>query len=359
MYENSTPNRVLQKGVIEMKAVTHRWRQWLSIGVLSAVLGACGKDVFVPLRFKTEEFKQNAAAKIDVLWVVDNSSSMAEEQASLGRSFQIFIDNLINSGVDYHIAVTSTDASDQGKLHKGGTNPAVIDPQISNPQATFLQNVTVGISGAREEKAFEAAAAALGKGMNWRPGEVAEFPPENSDFVRDDAALFIIMVSDEDDSSFGPVDYYRRLFKSYKGPGNESQISVSAIVGDVGAQEGCSGEGGEAQPGFRYVELAGLTGGIWTSICSDFNESLAQLSISAAGLRSTFRLSQTPDLGALLPCGNLGQKAMCVRVNGQIIQEGSDRNTWAYSSDMNAIVFGADVLPVAQSTIQVDYQEVP
>ena len=54
--------------------------------------------------------------------------------------------------------------------------------------------------------------------------------PPNQGFLREQASLFLIMVSDEDDKSYGPVAYYNRLFEGYKGPGNEALISVSAIV---------------------------------------------------------------------------------------------------------------------------------
>ncbi|MFO0747428.1 MAG: hypothetical protein U1F43_17440 [Myxococcota bacterium] len=49
--------------------------------------------------------------KIDFLWVVDNSTSMCQEQAGLARSFKTFADTLEQSfKVDAHIAVTSVAA---------------------------------------------------------------------------------------------------------------------------------------------------------------------------------------------------------------------------------------------------------
>lgn len=49
--------------------------------------------------------------KIDFLWVVDNSTSMCQEQASLARSFKTFTDTLEDSfTVDARIAVTSVSA---------------------------------------------------------------------------------------------------------------------------------------------------------------------------------------------------------------------------------------------------------
>ena len=213
---------------------------------------SCQEDVLLALGTQKEEFEQIAAAKIDILWVVDNSQSMAEEQAGIGANFQAFISQLISTGVDYHIGVVSTDPDDQGQLHLGsGQIDTYINPLTVDPANVFLENIKVGTSGAKLEKAFETASLALGVGPEWRPGQ-APTPP-NSGFLRDDAALFIIMVSDENDKSFGPVNYYRKLFEGYKGPGNESLISVSAIVGPPGS--GCS----SAEAGDRYVDLASLT----------------------------------------------------------------------------------------------------
>lgn len=47
--------------------------------------------------------------KVDVLLVVDNSGSMGEEQANLAANFGAFVDTLEDAGADYRIAVTTTD----------------------------------------------------------------------------------------------------------------------------------------------------------------------------------------------------------------------------------------------------------
>jgi hypothetical protein len=54
--------------------------------------------------------------KVDVLLVIDNSSSMGEEQANLAKNFAPFIEQLEAVGADYRIAITTTD--------RGGPNCA-------------------------------------------------------------------------------------------------------------------------------------------------------------------------------------------------------------------------------------------
>lgn len=340
-------------------ATTHRLL-FVLLGSISLGTGAgCGKDTLRRLSTKTDEFVQNAAAKIDVLWVVDNSSSMGEEQQGLGESFRAFIDNLIASGVDYQIGVVSTDPADLGKFHKGASNTPIIANSTANSQAVFLENVKVGTGGSASERGFATAAQALGKGVGWTPGEPVVVA--NPGFPRDEASLFIIMVSDEDDESFGPVSYYRRLFESYKGPGNEGRISVSGIVSPPAEPEPCfePARGRAYSPGVRYGEIAAQTGGIIASICSDFTQSLAELSLTAAGLKSIFTLSSLPNLAANITCPGLPGEPFCVRVNDVPLAKGGNRDGWAYDDQANTIIFGVNAVPGPQDKITVEYQELP
>jgi len=90
---------------------------------------------------QVDEFEQVQAAEVDILWVVDNSQSMVQEQALLAENFGRFIQQLtscVGTGVegdlcdfatetcmesgqpcntpDYHVGVISTDRRDEGQL---------------------------------------------------------------------------------------------------------------------------------------------------------------------------------------------------------------------------------------------------
>lgn len=327
--------------------------------VLSTLIGfstvACQDDVLLALSTQKEEFEQIAAAQIDILWVVDNSQSMAEEQAGIGANFQAFISQLISTGVDYHIGVVSTDPDDRGQLHLGtGQVDSYITPLTVDAADVFLQNIKVGTNGAKLEKAFETASLALGVGPDWRPGQAPTVP--NAGFLRDEAALFIIMVSDENDKSFGPVNYYRKLFEGYKGPGNESLISVSAIVGPPGS--GCA----SAEAGDRYVDLASLTGGVYASICNDFASTLNDLSLTASNLKARFTLDGTPGLGARIPCATTQIGPFCVTVNDVAVEQVAAASTsvtgYQYDETSNSIVFRSGSVPSPGDKIVVEYQPV-
>jgi len=80
------------------------------------LLGACNS---VPLDDLTRTFTGKVkvttdraeTVKLDVLWVIDNSSSMGQEQVALGQAFESFIDGIFELDVDLRVAVTTTDDS--------------------------------------------------------------------------------------------------------------------------------------------------------------------------------------------------------------------------------------------------------
>src|SRR5687767_5682802 len=58
--------------------------------------------------------------KLDLLFVIDNSGSMEQEQASLARNFPLFMRELTNAGLpDLHLGIVSTDFG-AGGLQDGG-----------------------------------------------------------------------------------------------------------------------------------------------------------------------------------------------------------------------------------------------
>jgi len=119
-----------------------RARLTLWIGLFA--LAACDDDVVTAVagpEAQIDEFEQVQAAEVDILWVVDNSQSMLEEQELLAENFDRFIQQLtscVGTGVaddlcdfvtetcvesgqpcntpDYHVGVISTDRRDEGRL---------------------------------------------------------------------------------------------------------------------------------------------------------------------------------------------------------------------------------------------------
>lgn len=173
-----------------------------------------------------EEFKDipvEVNRDIDILFVVDNSGSMLEEQTSLAQNFVRFIEVLenIEGGLpNVHMGVVSTDVGagpyaipncgrdgDNGVLQntaRGACSPPtgayIVDvaqdgggrmQNYSGSLAdTFACIARLGTDGCGFEQPLESIYRAL-NGSN----------PTNSGFLRPDAFLAVIIISDEDDCS--------------------------------------------------------------------------------------------------------------------------------------------------------------
>ncbi len=305
--------------------------------------GSSQVDIFEQSGFhQVDSFTQKASAKVDILWVVDNSASMQQEQINLGNNFNSFISFIETSLIDYHIGVVSTDMDDPAFSGKLQGNPKVIDPDTPNAQAAFASNVQVGITGGGNEMGLLAAHDALTEPL---------VSSDNAGFLRDDASLAIIFVSDEDDHSYGDVKFYERFFGTLKGVGNERKVIISAIVGD--APDGCSGADGQASYGERYHEVVEAWGESTASICSsNFASELEQLGLTVAGLSRKFTLSKEPD-----------PDTVEVRVDAhdgagfQVIPEDPDTG-WRLQLDVKTIFFDGDYVPPPEATVEVEYGNV-
>jgi hypothetical protein len=73
---------------------------------------------------KTDNFTGTPDPKVDFVWVVDNSGSMAQEQASVSSNALTFVNILSNKHVDYRLGVITTGSR--------GTNSCTLNPSGSN-----------------------------------------------------------------------------------------------------------------------------------------------------------------------------------------------------------------------------------
>src|SRR5688500_6214299 len=63
----------------------------------------------IPGVTQTDSIVQVTTPKVDILWMVDNSCSMYNEQADLTENFPYFMEFFLGSGLDYHVGVVSSD----------------------------------------------------------------------------------------------------------------------------------------------------------------------------------------------------------------------------------------------------------
>src|SRR5690606_1920004 len=70
---------------------------------------------------QTDSYTQAERPKVDVLWVIDNSGSMNEEQNLLKNKIPLFMKFAIEQNIDFHLGVTTTGLTTSGSC-PGGFN---------------------------------------------------------------------------------------------------------------------------------------------------------------------------------------------------------------------------------------------
>lgn len=324
--------------------------------LLTVSLSACDDVRFTENPIQIDTFQQTPNPMVDILWVVDNSGTMSEERAQLGEKFDKFMASLLASGADYHIGIVSTDTDDTSHSGRLQGDPKVITSSTPDPKAAFAANVQLPETDSRIERGLDAMRLALGEDL---------LAGDNSGFLRANASLFVIVISDENDHSMGPVSYYGRWLEHLKGAGNENTVSFSAIVGQ--APDGCSG----AEAGERYLHVQVDTGGLFHSICSeDYGPIVEELGINAAGLRRKFYLSEgaQPATVQVLnysdqdpACQSQGEcdgEEICAAGHhcAQVLEEATGQvGVWSYEEGDNSVFFLHDFIPPPGSYIEVAY----
>ena len=293
---------------------------------------------------QVEVFHQSPPEEVDILLVVDNSCSMGPYQEQLGSNFERFVEYFIGANVNYHIGVVTTDIEDSSQ--SGRIQGQIIDSESSNPGQAFTNIVNVGTTGSGWELGLEAAYNALSEPL--RSGA-------NAGFLRDDASLSIIFVSDEEDSSPMPVNDYINTFLNIKGARQRDIFNASALaVTDLGDCDPLLTQGSTI--GTRYIDVARQTNGIIGNLCDeDFAGIVTELSLNTSRLRNVYYLKDLPDPTSL---------EVHVSADGSNTDPiPCDAGIWSYQlvedevdgSTQPAIVFPVEHLPEPGSKISVRY----
>lgn len=240
--------------------------------------------------------------KMDIVFVVDDSGSMSEEQTNLATNFPMFatvLQNFVNENgehIDFRIGVTTTGKNftttftgfplppmvehgpDGVFLNNCGVAQRWLDSTTPNLGTTLGCRANVGTSGTSYEMPLLMTKHALGEHGNM----------ENAGFLRSDALLGVVMLTDEDDGSssadsitvdptmpaaanppidFNPADLIQFLDTT---KGHRSRWAAGVIAGETT----CSSSFGNAAEATRLKQFVQMTNSngqqqaVFSSICA-------------------------------------------------------------------------------------------
>lgn len=343
--------------------------------IAAAALTGCGNgDTTYSLLQDGQTFNQASTtvnSKTDVLWVIDNSGSMATSQANLANNFPSFITKFTDKSFDFQIAVTTTDSylaqsplwdsyfaqvpkpsyyegasmAQKARFRDGvGSSHSgffVLTPSTPNLNSNFVINATQGINGRGDERSFQSMEAALMSSLN-------------QPFYRSGSTLAVILLTDEDDFSndsttayesyvaqLKPVSYYVSLLEAITGTsGASKKFSVNTIaVPDTNCLN--SIYSGAQKIGQRVNQLADATGGIKGNICGNFATELAAIANQIVKLSTKFPLGDKKPVPSTI----------VVKIDGVA----RPSNEWFYEASTNSIVFNDGFAPAQGAVINVTF----
>ena len=290
---------------------------------------------------RTDRYVQTTQPEVDILWVVDNSTSMSDEQQAITSAFPTFMNFFLGSGLDYHIGVVSTDMTDpdqSGRLIEA-QGIRWIDPTTADPVGVFSEMANLGTGGAHMERGIQAAWASLEIETAFNDG-----------FYRDQSAVHFVVLSDEDDqTSSGQITTDE--FIDYLGGlrTDEEQVSFSSIVSPPPPAFPCEGA---SSTGTRYLQVTSAIGGVKWSICDrDWGAVLEQLGLQTVGLKREYFLSEKPVLGSIDvsvtdPAGTDFEFSE--------LDTSTGLGDWTYDETRNSVTFVA-YYPPEGSTVAIHY----
>lgn len=232
-----------------------------------------------------ESFLVSDAGKLDLLVVVDNSTSMTDEQGRLADGLGSLLSRI--GGTDWQIAVvtTSSPCLRHNRLIKKGD---------ADREAAFRNAVIVPLDNTVVEKGFPMAVRAL-------RGECNNV---TTPWLRAGSAVAVLILSDEDNCG-------SHAGEGCPGEQGETAAQMTNFLATIrapgeariyGLFEGPGNPCGTAAlEATKYKAGVDATGGTWGSICAaDYSPTLQAISDNVNRIvRRTFRLMHTPDAGTL------------------------------------------------------------
>lgn len=319
-------------------------------------------------------WRQPVGGKVDILWVIDSSLSMAEEQDYLGRNFNSFISVLSESGQNFQTAITTTDIcenslpallSERACPFDYGGNPSthlrgryvgaadrkILHADESDLLTLFNSYAQVGTEGSNFEHGLKAVELALKK----------EKSGENPALIRSEAFLSVIIVGDEDDDGTGlnRVDPFLKFnptaeglttfsyspnqliayLENVKGPGKFAISTITGVIEDNGKL--CtSAHSQPAEAGSAYINAALKTGGQVQSICeTNWGNSLQLIGRDLQAQMSQIKLSHQALLSSIY-----------------VLVNGVESHSWELIPGNNSIKFFANAIPAPGAEVKVIYE---
>jgi hypothetical protein len=249
-------------------------------------------------RFKKEQTRFSVTKsdrQLDVLFVVDNSLSMQDEQKSMAAKINSFMDRI--KDFDWQIGIVTTDPGQKdygdGRLLAYDDGSFILNSKLDLTKARqlFAKTIQRTETGSPNEQGIRATARAIQRST----GSSAEV--SHRQFFREHSALAAVVLSDENESGEQNINKGTALLRLISNTWGEHKIFQfhSIIVRPDDTVCKAAATVGAHYYGTAYADLTKLTGGVLGSICEeDYGNQLSLIGQSVANSKTTYDLECTP-----------------------------------------------------------------
>ncbi len=279
--------------------------------------------------------------KVDMVFMVDDSPTMAYHSDRLAASMPALVQSLLALKMDFHIVVVSSSMS-PSKMRGGKFlgSPKVLTNGTPNLAAVLGRRLQLGADGSTRESGIESVMTAL--------ADKHLSTPDGQGFFREDALLSVIALSNEDDhSGLGTVADYTQFFEQRKKPFDNGQKSwVFNFIGTLDTSARCptNPDTSYTERGSTFIGLVNASNGQAESICSsDLTPAIKNIKARIIQVLTDFKLSRKPDVSSIQVFSN-GAPVPRSNVNG-----------WDYLPVENIIRFYGTWVPAADVAIKINF----
>jgi hypothetical protein len=256
---------------------------------------------------QTDTYTQNYSGAADIIWVIDNSNSMRSVQNHIANNFNYFIDNFIFSSIEVNMAVTTSDNSIVLESLDHLTWTKLLEDEVLYKQR-FKSHIKVGTGGSGKEKIFD--------------GLVHFIETNPSEWVREDADLMAILVSDEKEQSELNAQETLDIIKEK----TQKNIIVHSI--NYFDKDGIK----------EFSGISELSGGLNIDLNQDFSQSLIQIRDQILKSLTKFPLSQKPFEGSI-----------------RVFVDNIESLEWTFNTEEQTLYFNDGHVPEENQTVIIKY----
>ncbi|MCB0347769.1 MAG: hypothetical protein KDD37_02995 [Bdellovibrionales bacterium] len=246
------------------------------------------------------------------------------KKLEIAEKMDSFFSKIVSIGLDFHIAAITTNTDDPAHLGNIIGSPSVLDRETWDLQTAFSQLIQPSPISAEANKSFDALTRAL---------SFEKLSKENKNFLREEALLVIIVVSDKADESLTASVEVQEVLDRMKPAGSKQGWILHSIVPDI---EGCG-----KSIANHTILLSQITEGASPSYCDPTEMALREIRDLSLRVATELPLSLSID-----------HTKIEVSVNDTLVPK-SSINGWDYYEKNHSIRFYGSAIPATDTIIKI------